>query len=596
MSWDLSCPDWVDRLRAGRSLVPDLPLFEPAASRGVAAFDRLKLADVPGTPRLGPVLPTDPPEQEGDAAGHWFRDIVRALSGSLDPVSKRRLIREVFCLVPKKNSKTSYGALLMLTMLLLNVRPRAPFILTAPVQDTAELAFSQAAGAIALDPVLEKKLHVREHKKTIVHRETKAELEILTFDPAVVTGKKPVGILIDELHVIAKMAKAASALRQLRGGMLPFPEAFLAMITTQSEEAPVGVFKAELQKARDVRDGKLQAPILPVLYEFPREMQVSKDRAWRDPSNWHMVTPNVGRSITIERLEEECALAERTSEAELRAWASQHLNVEIGLALMSDAWAGAEFWERGADPTLSLEALLDRSEVVVLGIDGGGLDDLLGLCVLGRSRMAEAVLVPEHRDETGALVPEQTVMVKKWLHWGHAWAHKIVLDRRKEIASTLLEFEKDGDLTLVDEPGEDVRAVADIVCRVRDASLLPEKNAIGVDAAGIGDIVDELTNEQRDIKPEQIVGVSQGWRLNGAIKTTERKLAGRQFLHGGRPLMAWCAGNAKAEDKGNAVAITKQASGKAKIDPLMASFNAVTLMALNPQPAVHVFTGDLVVA
>ena len=33
----------------------------------------------------------------------------------------------------------------------------------------------------------------------------------------------------------------------------------------------------------------------------------------------------------------------------------------------------------------------------------------------------------------------------------------------------------------------------------------------------------------------------------------------------------------------NAFLITKQASGTAKIDPLMATFNAVSLMALNPE-------------
>ena len=540
--WDLSCPDWEARLRAGRTLVPDLPLNVEWGERAVRAFNLLRLADVPGTPRLE------------EAGGDWFRDMVRALFGALTPDGRRRHIRELFCLVPKKNSKTTDGALLMLVALLLNERPRAPFIMTAPVQDVADLAFQAAAGAIALDPVLSRKLHVREHVKTIRHRETQAELSIMTFDPSVLTGQRVAGALIDELHVVAKMAKASSAIRQLRGGMLPFPEAFLAFITTQSEEAPSGIFRAELMKARAIRDGKLKgAAMLPVLYEFPREVQESD--AWRNPALWEQVNPNAGRSVTIDRLEEEFKIAENTGRDELVAWCSQHLNIEVGVALHADSWPGAEFWPLGAEQTLTLKELLKRSEVVTVGIDGGGLDDMLGLAVLGREV------------DTG-----------RWLHWGRAWIHPIVLRRRKQEADRFRDFARDGDLIIVDRIGQDVEQVAQLVGEIEESELLDK---IGVDQAGIGAIEKAIIDAGIDGK--RILGIPQGWRLTGAIKTVERKLAAGELLHGDRPIMDWVVGNAKVEQRGNAVTITKAAAGFAKIDPLSALFDAAAVMALSPE-------------
>ncbi|MCB1516118.1 MAG: terminase large subunit [Hyphomicrobiaceae bacterium] len=552
-SWNFACPDWERRLSEGRTLVPDLPLIHSRAQQAVDVFNRLRLPDVPGQPSMA------------KAAGDWFRDIVRAVFGSLDDEGVRH-VQECFALVPKKNSKTTGGAGIMLTALLLNVRPRAEFLLVGPTQEIADLAFQQAAGMIEADPdgYLQRRFLVQEHKKTIRDRLTKASLKIKTFDMKVMTGAKPAGVLLDEIHIMSSLSYASKVVGQIRGGLLPNPEAFMIIITTQSDDPPRGVFKAELQYARKVRDGKVsEASVLPILYEFPERIQTGKDEDWRDPSLWPMVLPNLNRSITIDRLIADFRVAEEKGQEEVRRWASQHLNIEIGLALHSERWRGADYWEQAADPALSgLETLLERCEVAVAGIDGGGLDDLLGLAIVGREKQTN-----------------------RWLAWGYGFAQTDVLELRKEIAESLRDFEKDGDLTFCEIGTGDIEHVAEIVERVRDRGLFPEKYAVGFDPQGIAAMVDELA--ERGIDGDLVVSVPQGYRLSNAIWGAERKLKDGTLLHGGQPMMAWCVGNAKAEQRGNAVLITKETAGKAKIDPLIAFFNAFSLMARNPVAAVE---------
>ena len=416
------------------------------------------------------------------------------------------------------------------------------------------------------DGFLPKRMHIQEHLRKITDRRTKATLEIKAFDTSVLTGVKPAGVLLDELHEIAKNPAAERLIGQLRGGLLPNPEGFLMFITTQSDEPPRGAFRSELMVARAIRDGRSQGAMLPILYEFPEE--IANDRsdppAWQDPKNWWMVTPNRDRSVSIPRLEEDWEKAKLKGQGEIVRWASQHLNIEIGLALRSDRWVGADFWEQATDDTLTLDALLERSEVVVMGIDGGGLDDLLGLAVLGR--------------EKGT---------RRWLLWSKAWANPSVLDRRKSEASLLRDFEAAGELVICKDFGDDIAEITELAKQIYENGLL---QAVALDPYGVGAIVDALY-EVGISGQDTIVGINQGWKLSGAIKTAERKLADRTLVHGGQALMAWAVSNARVEPKGNAIVITKQASGTAKIDPLMAAFNAVAWMSANPassQPSIFV--------
>jgi phage terminase large subunit-like protein len=538
MKWSLSRLDWQERIRRGESLLPDLPLLNHVeADRAVGLFNRLALPDVHGTPTL---------EQAG---GDWFREIIRAIFGAVDPVTRERHIRGLTLMTPKKNGKTTYSGATMLVALLMNTRPRAEFLLIAPTIAIADLCFQQCVGMIEgagfLSEDADVRMRVQEHLRTITDLDTGAKLRIKSFDASVLTGTKAAGILVDELQEIAKSPDALRVLGQLTGGMVSSPESFRIYIFTQSDLPPAGVFRSELNAARATRDGKISSDILPVLFEFPPDI-ASDPAQWQDPKNWWMVTPNRGRSVTIDRLVADWERAQNAGDEETRRWASQHLNVEVGMGLQSDRWDGADYWEARGDKSLTLDALLNRAELVTVGEDRGGFDDLRGLVVVGRE-------------------PNSA----HWLLWSHTWCHAIALERRKSIASRLQDFAAKGELTIVSQPGDDTRQIADLIKRIDGTGKLPAKG-IGVDQHGDNEALrHELS--LRGIPDARLAGIAQGYQLNSSIRTLERRLAEGGVTHAAQDLMAWAVSNAKIEARGNAVLITKQAAGSAKIDTLRAS-------------------------
>jgi phage terminase large subunit-like protein len=527
---------------AGRSLVPELPLFEAEAAKGLRCFKRLKIPDMIGTPTLG------------DVCGEWFFPIVAALFGSYDPATNIRHISEIFQLIPKGNGKSSLGGAVMLTAIIVNKRPEAEFLFVAPTMEVANIAYKQAKGTIRLDETLSQLFHVQDHIRKITDRRNGSTLQIKAADTDVITGSKALGTMIDETHQFARKSNAAEVFVELRGALTKRPDGFLFQTTTQSKQVPSGVFAAELEMARSVRDGKHRLPLLPILYELPDRL--ARDGGWRDPQYWPLVNPNLGRSTNADFLAREVMRADADGPAAVALIASQHFNVQIGMSLRADGWAGANYWNRGVEEGLTLDEVLARSEAVVVGIDGGGLDDLLGIAVVGREKNT-----------------------KTHLAWTHALISPEGLERRKANGPFYEKFQADGDLTVVEELPDDISFVVDIVEKVKASKKLA---GVGVDALGIGGIVDSLARVGVTQENELLAGVRQGISLMGAIKTVERKLVDGSFKHGGQALMTWCAGNARIVPTPTGMRVARDDSGYGKIDPLMALFNACALMALNP--------------
>src|SRR5690606_13275749 len=152
--------------------------------------------------------------------------------------------------------------------------------------------------------------------------------------------------------------------------------------------------------------------------------------------------------------------------------------------LRANRWPGADFWPRRAHAGLTPETLLSLYVVVVVGIDGGGVVDLFGLSVGGRHKQT-----------------------RDWWGWSHAWSHPSDLERRKTIADRLRDFEKVGELTIVDDELDDVSAIVELIDDINKRRLLA---AVAVDPAGLGELIEALAVIGVTQEGGQLIGAPQG--------------------------------------------------------------------------------------
>jgi phage terminase large subunit-like protein len=226
-------------------------------------------------------------------------------------------------------------------------------------------------------------LHVNDVQRIIKHRVTAAELKIVAADTGVVGGKKAGFVLVDELWIFGKKAGADAMLEEATGGQAARPEGWTLYLSTHSDEAPAGVFKTKLAYFRDVRDGVVEDPTtLPMLYEWPEEMLESE--AYRDPANFYVTNPNIGKSPTVEFIQRKINQAEagegEDEDASIQVVFAKYLNVEIGLRMRRDRWAGANLWLDAAEPGLTLDTLIARCEVLVMGSTAAAGMTCSGVC------------------------------------------------------------------------------------------------------------------------------------------------------------------------------------------------------------------------
>ena len=162
--------------------------------------------------------------------------------------------------ISKKNGKSVDAAAIMLTALVRNWRMSGEFLILAPnarggkqlVQagERHDRGGPRRAGAASHPAALEDDHAPDDRGLAQGHRGGQRDD----------SGKKAIGVFVDELWLFGKRANAENMLREATGGLVSRPEGFVIYATTQSDEPPAGVFRQKLHYFRGVRDGTIVDP------------------------------------------------------------------------------------------------------------------------------------------------------------------------------------------------------------------------------------------------------------------------------------------------------------------------------------------------
>lgn len=431
----------------------------------------------------------------------WQERIVRRIYGPAHP-DGRRVVRNVIMLLPRGNRKTSLGAGLGLLHAIGPERvPGGLALFAASDREQARIGFEEAAGICREDQRIEDALRFIDYRHRIEHPKSGCQLRAISCDAARQHGTTPTFALVDELHAWPKR----DLWDVLRTGLVKTPGSLLVVITTAGRGQENVAYEI-VDYARKVARGEIDDPgTLPILFETDGNVD------WRDEAVWRRANPGLAQGFPdIEGLRQLAREAEARP-ADREAFRQLHLNVWLDHSV--DPFVDMSIYNEGAEP-LDLDALADES--CYLGVDLSSNSDLTVVTALWRVGDGYAVL-PHFFCPADNLRGRQDRDGVPYVRWA-----------------------EEGHITPTSGNVVDFRAVEDCI---RDLCERFQVRSIGLDPHLARSTINNLLEDGLPA-----VEVRQGWvTMAPAIKELERAIVGREFQHGGHPVLRWCFDNIQVE-------------------------------------------------
>lgn len=295
----------------------------------------------------------------------WQQSIVGNTFGWKRPDGTRRY-RIVSVWVPGKNGKTPLAAGIGLYIWVCDNEPGAQVVNFAFTVPQASLLWRWTRGFTEAEPELSQriKIYTATHTMTLKAQEA-SFFRTIALEAGGVHGFNLHGAIGDELHAI----KDAEAVRIIKTRFASRRNPLLVFISTAGwDRNSIGY--EEYVYARKVRDGVIKDPYyLPVIYEAEERDD------WTSEKVWAKANPNLGYSVKLDYLREQCDKAQKLPAYE-NTFRQLHLNQWTEQAVR---WIPMRAWD-ACNEELDLEYLKGR--LCIAGMDLASVRDTTALVLV----------------------------------------------------------------------------------------------------------------------------------------------------------------------------------------------------------------------
>jgi len=469
----------------------------------------------------------------------WQKKFIRKLFGYVNKDGTRRY-RTAYLEIPRKNGKSELAAAIALYLLFADGEPGAEIYSAAADREQASLVFNAAATMVRKSKWLSGISRIVDSQKRIVFYKKNSFYRAISSEAYSKHGFNAHAVVYDELHV----APNRDLWDTLQTSMGARRQPLMLAITTAGYDRNSICWEVH-EYARQVRDGVIKDPsFLPVIYSADPEDD------WTDEKVWAKANPNLGVTIKLDFLRQECQRAK-----EIPAYQNTFRRLYLNQWTQQDTrWIDMEAWRECGGK-------VDYEELANLrcwaGVDLSTTTDISSCALVFEPDSDGVVHVLSYnwvpRENIAARVRRDRVPYDLWAQQGHITATE----------GNVIDYDY-------------IRiAITDEIKR-----RFPLLQVVGYDPWN-------ATKWAIDLESEgvPVMEVRQGFKtMSPACKELERLIIGRKLRHNNNPVLTWAMDNlVVAQDPAGNIKPAKDKSTE-RIDPAVAVIIAISTMLQSEAP------------